>query len=183
MADPALLALARRPEYAGLSDADALARALAPSVPRHDDRKKTYVALALALGDTARITRLDGALKTAGLEWVRLSLAGEGLNLRDPLTLGAIDGLEAAGLFTPEDARALREIGSRLVSEYEDAGGSGSPAEADFAAARARVALDAVRLAVAGRYNAAVAAIDSGEVGDLASAAAFLGAPLEAPGA
>lgn len=176
MADPRIVALARLPEYAGLPDAEAATLANAPSVPRSDATRKGYAQIAVELGDPAKVTALDAALKAAGLEWVQRSLGGAGLDFTHPLTIAAIDGLAAAHLVSAPDAAALKALGVWHVSPYADLGGEGTPTAEMFAEARAFIALDEVRAFVVGRYNDVFDAIDAGTVDSIAAAKAALGA-------
>lgn len=177
-ADPKIVALARLPEYDGLSDAEAAALAAAPSVAKTDATRKGYVQIAVELGDPAKVTALDAALKTAGLEWVQRSLGGAGLDFTHALTISAIDGLATAQLISGPDAAALKALGVWHVSPYADLGGEGTPTAEMFAEARAFIGLDEVRAFVLGRYNDVIGDVDAGIVTTVEAARVALGAAI-----
>ncbi len=176
MADPRIVQLARLDAYAGLDDAQAAALANTPSITRTDATRKGYVQIAVELGDIAKVTALDAALKTAGLEWVQKSLGGAGLDFTHAMTIAAVDGLAAATLISAPDAAALKRLGVWQVSPFADLGGEGQATAEQFAEARAAIALDAVRAFVVGRYNDVVGDVDAGIVTTIEAARAALGA-------
>ena len=176
MADPRIVALARLPEYDGLSDAEAATLAGTPSVERKDATRKGYVQIAVELGDPAKVTALDAALKTAGLEWVQRSLGGNGLDFTHALTVSAIDGLATAQLISAPDAAAIKALGVWHVSPYADLGGEGTPTAEMFAEARALVARDPLRAHAVARYNGAIDGLADGSIPDMDALRAFLGA-------
>jgi len=178
MADPRIVALARQPEYDGLPDAQAAALANTPSVARTDAARKGYVQIAVELGDQAKVTALDAALKTAGLEWVQRSLGGAGLDFTHALTISAIDGLAAASLISAPDAAALKALGVWRVSPFAALGGEGDATAQMFADARASIATDEVRAFVVDRYNDVIGDVDAGIVTTVEEARVALGAAI-----
>lgn len=178
MPDPRIVQLARLPEYAGLDDAQAAALANTPSIARTDAARKGYVQIAVELGDPAKVTALDAALKAAGLEWVQRSLGGAGLDFTHTLTIAAIDGLAAASLISAPAAAALKRLGAWQVSPFADLGGEGDATAQMFADARASIALDEVRAFVVGRYNDVIGDVDAGIVTTVEAARVALGAAI-----
>lgn len=168
----AVLALAAKPEYANLTDAEAATTANTASVRKTDSTLKNSRAIIQKIGVT-KAQSLYTALGLAGLRLVQELLGGDGIDFSSDQTQGMIDTLVTAQAFSAEDGAALKAIGVWFVSPYTEAGGSGTATAEDFASARK---LATFRAHASGRYNAAVDAIDAETVADLAALKTILGA-------
>lgn len=82
--------------HLGSTDAEIVALLNAPSVSVVDSTRWTYAGLALRFGPQA-IGQIDETLKqTPGYDWVRLLLAGTGIDFSDAVTQAALEGLRRA---------------------------------------------------------------------------------------
>lgn len=178
-----IVELARRPEYQGKTSAERAALANTRRNRRFDHELKNYremvkcPRLGASLADRdAVISRFYAALYAAGMGWKVDQLAGDGWDFADPDMAASLDRLQAAG-FPAEDIAALKAVGDWLESDYERNTTYGATATAEmFDEAAAELKKDAYLAHVNGRRNAALDAIQSGQVADLAALKAILGA-------
>lgn len=81
------------------------------------------------------VSTMDSILQAAGLEWVRMQLTGNGIDFSHPETIAMVDALVGAGVITPDQASAIKEIGIRYISPYEQYFGEGSSVTEEMVAA------------------------------------------------
>lgn len=156
-------------------DAATVTAALNAKTTRHENNEwwkwasfSSILGLQTTLGIRAK-------LRAAGLVDY-IDEIGAGIKMNDPVTQSGIDGLEAAGVLTPQEAAQFKSIGVWYTSIWADSGGTGEALESDVATALTVVsAQDAIRvlqdqmrvaaqsadniLAQGGTWEAAVAAI------------------------
>jgi len=96
--------------------------------------KITYATLADQFGKEA-VTGFDATLKSLGLEWVRLTLSGAGLDFSNEKTQATIDELLAGGAIDKTTAQSLKTLGIKPISPYEAWAGLGQVATEEQVAA------------------------------------------------
>ena len=107
----------------------------AKSIPITNSELYTSTGIILALGpDLARsiIGKFEAAMVHDPLLRAQYDkLNSTGIDFSHPLTQQMIDDLKAAGIFTTEEAEALKRIGIRYISPYEQFAGEGSVVTAE----------------------------------------------------
>lgn len=171
----ALVKLLRKPEYANLDDAAALALALDETVEVIDHTRRTFVDLfdQFTMEEAGLVMH---ELTQRGLGWVQAILTTPGLDFADSQTRAALGQLAGSSLPSGLLAR-LSALGIRHISPYHEAGGADTPTLEDVADSRARVVADAVLSFIVRRYNRISVAADAGAYASIAEAVAALGAP------
>lgn len=120
-----------------LSDADIASQVNALSVHKTDSQRWTSAGLAKRIGRVA-VGTLDEILKqSVGCEWIRLLLAGGGVDFSDAETQEAIEDLR--GAIGDDMANSLKAIGRWSVSPWSEAGGESPATEAEIATLRAEI--------------------------------------------
>jgi hypothetical protein len=76
-------------------------------------------------------TKVDQVLAAAGLDWIRTLLASSGVDWSHDTTQQMIDQFLAAGALTTDEAAALKSIGRKPVSIYEQYFGDGATVTAE----------------------------------------------------
>jgi hypothetical protein len=76
-------------------------------------------------------TKVDQVLAAAGLDWIRTLLASSGVDWSHDTTQQMIDQFLEAGALTIEEASALKSIGRRPISIYEQYFGDGATVTAE----------------------------------------------------
>lgn len=111
--------------------------------------KVTWATMA-DLFDAATVARWDGTLKALGLEWVRSTLSGAGLDFSNPKSQAMLDQLVAGGAIPVEEGVQLKAVGIQQVSPYENWAGVGQVvSEADVVAALIPPVVDGRAISVA----------------------------------
>ena len=129
--------------HLGSTDAEIVALLNAATVSVVDSTRWTYAGLALRFGPAA-IGQIDETLKqTPGYDWVRLLLAGTGIDFSDAVTQSALEGLRGV---LGDNVDGLKAIGLRSVSPYQNAGFKGDVTVEEVAEARAVAAAETQRL-------------------------------------
>lgn len=108
----------------GLKDksVDEIVEALnAKTIKRPISRKVTYATLASVFGPEV-ISQVDQAFKQSGMEWIRMTLAGSGVDFSSDLAQEAITNLAAVGIITEQQAEQAKALGFEWVSLSEQAG-------------------------------------------------------------
>lgn len=101
-----------------------------------DNTLWSSAGLALMFGPTA-VGQIDEVLKaTPGYDWVRLLLAGKGIDFSSEVTQAALESLRPV---LGDQVDALKAIGIRNISPYQYAGFSGTVTVEEIAAARAEL--------------------------------------------
>jgi len=107
----------------------------AKSIPITNSELYTSTGIILALGpDLARsiIDKFEAAMVHDPLLRAQYDkLNSTGIDFSHPFTQQMIDDLKAAGIFTTEEAEALKRIGVRYISPYEQFAGEGSVVTAE----------------------------------------------------
>lgn len=172
MINQAVLNLVPRPEYQGLSDAQAATLSNTKSVQKSDSTPKKPLAISRIVG-IEKGQQLYTAIQAAGYDMIKDILNTEGLDFSSPRTRGMIDTFVQHNAFSQADGDELKEIGIWHVSPFEDQGGTGQATTQEWAEARLYSALrDHLRT----KYNSAIDAIEAGNLADLAALKALLGA-------
>ena len=112
-----------KPEYAGLSDQQALDKLLEESVQVRDDQLYTWAGVALIVGpQNAEALRL--ALESNGMGWAVHQLGGSGLQLSNELVQQALLGFAQTGV---PGCAELAAKGVTLVAPWQSMGLSQEP--------------------------------------------------------
>lgn len=124
------------------TDAEIAAILNAQSVEVRDTEKWTSAGLARAIG-VANFGRLDEVLKSApGMDWVRMAMASQGLDLSQPEIQAGVDSLRPA---IGNLADMIKQIGIRHLSPWAASGREGQATEQDVIDLRADIAALALR--------------------------------------
>jgi hypothetical protein len=175
MGDVHVRTLSTQPEYANLSDAEATILANTKSIDRSDGTFFTCHDLSPLVGVVGIDPLLD-ILRESGMRWVADTLPVKGLPFDTDEMQDNINKLETAGKIPPVLAQKLREVGRWKISPYEELAGRGAVCvEADWADARAVLALEQLIGKVAARYTRLFNAINAREVVDEQQAIAHFG--------
>lgn len=106
-----------------LSDADALAVLNAPTQTRVDTALYNFIALMQILGEQsadAVLQKLETAAQSSSIvRAIYQAVIGAGLNFADSVVQEKITALQTGGVFTEEEATALKRIGVKPISELE----------------------------------------------------------------
>jgi len=98
----------------------------APTITVTDNQLWTSAGLALMFGPQA-VGQIDETLKaTPGFDWVRLLLAGKGIDFSSDMVQAALESLRGVLGSTVD---GLKSIGVRSVSPYQNAGHEGTVTE------------------------------------------------------
>lgn len=102
-----------------LSDAEIVSELNALSVAKTDSQRWTWAGLALRFGSST-VGQIDEVLKaTPGYDWIRLLLAGGGIDFSSDATQAALESLRGT---LGDTVDALKTIGVRHVSLWSEAG-------------------------------------------------------------
>lgn len=127
-------ALATYIQTAGLTGTAAeIATALDAEVAAKEDHTRySYAGLAKLFGYEV-IGQIDETLrKVPGMDWVRLSLSGPGIDFADAETQKGLDALEAAGALSKEIVTTLKALGIVKGPLWQQAGFEKLPSEAEI---------------------------------------------------
>jgi hypothetical protein len=132
-----------------LSDAEIVSELTAPTVLKIDSQRWTWAGLAIRFGPEM-VGQIDEMLKgSPGYDWVRLLLAGGGIDFSTDQTQAALESLRP---FLGDTIDSLQAVGVWYVSPWNDAGRSGSASIDDVAAIRTQIAADNLRAAVEAKW-------------------------------
>lgn len=145
-----------------LTDAEIVTELNALTVTKTDSQRWTWAGLALRFGPTL-VGTVDEVLKvTPGMDWVRMQLAGGGIDFSAQITQDALESLRVVPDLASH-VNNLKAVGRWSVSLYQDDGGSGevtleqvAPIHADLITRRDSGAY------VSRLYNAVGLLLDSG---------------------
>lgn len=137
-----------------LTDAEIVAELNALTVTKTDAQRTTWAGLALRFGPTI-IGTIDEVLKAvSGMDWIRMQLAGGGIDFSAQITQDALEGLRAVPQLA-DHIDNLKSVGRWSISPYQDDGGTGEVAEEQVAAVHA----DLITRREAGAYWSRVLAV------------------------
>lgn len=129
--------------------------------PNHE--RWTSAGLAKLFGRKVAGT-IDETFKAIpGMDWIRLLLAGGGIDFSDDETRAGLIDMRDAGLLTPEIVNTLLEIGRPTAKLFAVEGLASLPTVEEIDAERATIATEEVRQKLADRYNATVEAMEAGQ--------------------
>jgi len=86
--------------------------------------RKTWADIAAAVGPEAA-DYLYNALDREGYTWMRDTLAGGGLDFSQPEILDLLEKLRDIRLLSEQEYSALRQLGIKMISPYEQMAGEG----------------------------------------------------------
>lgn len=126
------------------TDAQIVAMLNAPSVTVRDTQLWTSAGLALLFGPEA-VGQIDEVLKaTPGYDWVRLLLAGKGIDFSSDVTQASLESLRGV---LGSQVDALKAVGVRQISPYQEAGFEGDVTVEEVTEARTVLEAEALRIA------------------------------------
>jgi hypothetical protein len=132
-----------------LSDAEIVSELNALTVRQIDSQRWTWAGLALRFGSET-VGQIDEMLKeSAGYDWVRLLLAGGGIDFSTEQTQDALESLRSV-LGTMTDS--LKGVGIWYVSPWADAGRDGLASIDDVALIRSQLLVAANREALESKW-------------------------------
>lgn len=132
-----------------LSDSDIVSELNALTVRKTDSQRWTWAGLALRFGPQL-VGQIDETLKgSPGYDWVRLLLAGGGIDFSSDQTQTALESLRPA---LGDTVDSLKAVGAWYLSPWVDAGRSDSASLVDVAVMRAQIAADNLRATVEARW-------------------------------
>jgi len=121
----------------------------APTIPKTDASRWTWAGLALRFGSKT-VGQFDELLKsTPGYDWVRLLLAGGGIDFSSDATQAALEALRPK-LDAATDA--LKTIGLYQVTPWKDAGNPNDVTEPEVATIRAAIMAESAKAALAAKW-------------------------------
>lgn len=97
----------------------------AKTIPVSTNQRVTWPVIAATLG-VGETTEFDNKLKALGLEWVRMTLSGEGFDFTHPKTQEMLDQFHADGHLDADELLVLKSLGYSMQSPYEQVAGIGN---------------------------------------------------------
>lgn len=132
-----------------LDDKSIVVELNAATIQKTDSARWTWAGLAIRFGSDV-VGAFDELLKASpGYDWVRLLLAGGGIDFSSDTTQNALEGLRPK---LGDATDALKAVGVYQQTPWNNAGNAGQVTESEVAEIRAELMAESARAAVAAKW-------------------------------